>query len=143
MTRLVGIHTLIDSHLMSEDTWRSVQAYIREGAMLDQAYGVVAPDTKSPLSPPFRFNLMFKTSIGPRGDLTGYLRPETAQGIFVNFRWREENPRRGYSFEGPPSPLLSQYNKTLYWGISSNLQTVQCRASASLQVPSGSRLWVT
>jgi glycyl-tRNA synthetase len=25
------------------------------------------------------FNLMFKTSIGPRGDLVGYLRPETAQ----------------------------------------------------------------
>ena len=29
---------------------------------------------------------MFKTSIGPRGDQVGYLRPETAQGIFVNFR---------------------------------------------------------
>jgi glycyl-tRNA synthetase len=57
-----------------------------EDAIFEQAYGVVAPDTKNPLSPPFRFNLMFKTSIGPRGDLTGYLRPETAQGIFVNFR---------------------------------------------------------
>eukprot|EP00955_Chlamydomonas_euryale_P007163 75816-Chlamydomonas_euryale.AAC.7 len=30
---------------------------------------------------------MFKTSIGPKGDLVGYLRPETAQGIFVNFRY--------------------------------------------------------
>jgi hypothetical protein len=27
-----------------------------------------------------------RTSIGPRGDQVGYLRPETAQGIFVNFR---------------------------------------------------------
>lgn len=27
-----------------------------------------------------------RTSIGPRGDLVGYLRPETAQGIFVNFK---------------------------------------------------------
>jgi len=49
-------------------------------------YKVVAPDTGNPLSAPYAFNLMFKTSIGPRGDLTGYLRPETAQGIFVNFR---------------------------------------------------------
>ena len=27
-----------------------------------------------------------RTSIGPRGDMVGYLRPETAQGIFVNFK---------------------------------------------------------
>lgn len=38
------------------------------------------------LSEPFPFNLMFATSIGPAGTLAGYLRPETAQGIFVNFR---------------------------------------------------------
>lgn len=42
-------------------------------------FGVVAPDTKNPISTPFPFNLMFKTSIGPKGDLVGYLRPETAQ----------------------------------------------------------------
>ena len=29
---------------------------------------------------------MFETLIGPTGQLTGYLRPETAQGIFINFR---------------------------------------------------------
>ncbi|GAB4820588.1 hypothetical protein N2152v2_007634 [Parachlorella kessleri] len=55
------------------------------GAALKK-YGVKAPDTKNDISDPFPFNLMFKTSIGPRGDLVGYLRPETAQGIFVNFR---------------------------------------------------------
>jgi glycyl-tRNA synthetase len=49
-------------------------------------FGVVAPDTKNPISSPFPFNLMFKTSIGPRGDLVGYLRPETAQvGFFICF----------------------------------------------------------
>jgi len=34
-----------------------------------------------------RFNLMFETSIGAGGDggKNGYLRPETAQGIFINF----------------------------------------------------------
>jgi hypothetical protein len=29
---------------------------------------------------------MFKTTIGPEGTSIGYLRPETAQGLFVNFR---------------------------------------------------------
>ncbi|KAK1940353.1 putative glycyl-tRNA synthetase [Babesia divergens] len=42
------------------------------------------------LSKPFPFNLMFETTIGPKGKKDGnnsvvYLRPETAQGIFVNF----------------------------------------------------------
>ncbi len=35
------------------------------------------------------FNLMFKTFVGPKGEEEGniaYLRPETAQGIFVNFK---------------------------------------------------------
>lgn len=49
-------------------------------------YSIKAPDTGNDIGAPFPFNLMFKTSIGPRGDSVGYLRPETAQGIFVNFR---------------------------------------------------------
>jgi glycyl-tRNA synthetase len=36
-------------------------------------------------SHPVEFNLMFKTAIGPGSRKTGYLRPETAQGMFVNF----------------------------------------------------------
>ena len=51
-----------------------------------EKYSVKAPETGNALSRPYAFNLMFKTSIGPRGDQVGYLRPETAQGIFVNFR---------------------------------------------------------
>uniref|UniRef100_J3LXE4 glycine--tRNA ligase n=2 Tax=Oryza brachyantha TaxID=4533 RepID=J3LXE4_ORYBR len=49
-------------------------------------YGIVAPDTKNPLSDPYPFNLMFQTLIGPSGLSPGYMRPETAQGIFVNFK---------------------------------------------------------
>ncbi|GFZ03961.1 glycyl-tRNA synthetase [Actinidia rufa] len=49
-------------------------------------YGITAPDTKNPLSAPYPFNLMFQTSIGPSGLSSGYMRPETAQGIFVNFK---------------------------------------------------------
>jgi glycyl-tRNA synthetase len=47
-----------------------------------------APGTVGFLSEVFAFNLMFQTSIGPHGAsaTTGYLRPETAQGIFVQAR---------------------------------------------------------
>ena len=48
-------------------------------------YGCKAPSGES-YGPSFPFNLMFKTSIGPEGTAVGYLRPETAQGLFVNFR---------------------------------------------------------
>ncbi|NWW02326.1 GARS ligase, partial [Oreocharis arfaki] len=49
-------------------------------------YNVKSPVTGNDLSPPVSFNLMFKTSIGPGGNMPGYLRPETAQGIFLNFK---------------------------------------------------------
>eukprot|EP00239_Pterosperma_sp_CCMP1384_P001339 CAMPEP_0197849318 /NCGR_PEP_ID=MMETSP1438-20131217/11632_1 /TAXON_ID=1461541 /ORGANISM="Pterosperma sp., Strain CCMP1384" /LENGTH=694 /DNA_ID=CAMNT_0043461941 /DNA_START=107 /DNA_END=2191 /DNA_ORIENTATION=- len=55
------------------------------GALLTQ-YGVKAPETGNDICEPYPFNLMFKTQIGPAGHNVGYLRPETAQGIFVNFR---------------------------------------------------------
>ncbi len=37
------------------------------------------------------FNLMFSTNIGPSSQIKAYLRPETAQGIFVNFKRLLEN----------------------------------------------------
>ncbi|XP_045558824.1 glycine--tRNA ligase [Salmo salar] len=49
-------------------------------------YSVKSPTTGNDLSAPHLFNLMFQTSIGPGGNMTGYLRPETAQGIFLNFK---------------------------------------------------------
>ncbi|MDG2012739.1 MAG: glycine--tRNA ligase [Pirellulaceae bacterium] len=51
---------------------------------------VLAPDAKSldTLTEPREFNLMFKTTIGALGgeNDAAFLRPETAQGIFVNFK---------------------------------------------------------
>ena len=43
--------------------------------------------TKGSLTEPRQFNLMFKTHIGPieNESNTAYLRPETAQGIYVNY----------------------------------------------------------
>ncbi len=54
----------------------------------DHVEGDRCPNCGGPLSAPRQFNLMFKTFIGPVEDETAvaYLRPETAQGIFVNFK---------------------------------------------------------
>ena len=43
---------------------------------------------KEDLTEPRQFNLMFKTNVGPieDGDSFAYLRPETAQNIFTNFK---------------------------------------------------------
>ncbi|PVH72650.1 glycyl-tRNA synthetase [Cadophora sp. DSE1049] len=54
------------------------------GALIKK-YEMKNPATGVEPSPPVAFNLMFQTAIGPSGNLQGYLRPETAQGQFLNF----------------------------------------------------------
>ena len=54
----------------------------------DQLEGETCPECGGDFTEPRRFNLMFRTFMGPVED-TGhevFLRPETAQGIFVNFK---------------------------------------------------------
>jgi len=57
---------------------------------VDEFSQVLGPDAKTlgTLTEPREFNLMFKTTIGALGGEEDYafLRPETAQGIFVNFK---------------------------------------------------------
>ena len=52
------------------------------------------------LTEPRQFNLMFKTQMGPLEDAssTVYLRPETAQGIFVNFENVQQSSRQKVPF---------------------------------------------
>jgi glycyl-tRNA synthetase len=56
----------------------------------DTLDNVLAPDASKPgtLTEPREFNLMFKTIVGAMGteEDAAFLRPETAQGIFVNFK---------------------------------------------------------
>lgn len=61
----------------------------------------------------FNFNLMFQTSIGPGSQRRGYLRPETAQGMFTDFQrllrfYRDKLPfgtvQIGKSFRNEISP---------------------------------------
>ena len=51
---------------------------------------IPSPATREPgsLTPPRDFNLMFETKVGALSDSTAlaYLRPETAQGIFANYK---------------------------------------------------------
>jgi glycyl-tRNA synthetase len=46
------------------------------------------PENGAELTPPRQFNLMFKTYVGPveSEDNVAYLRPETAQAIFAQFK---------------------------------------------------------
>ena len=69
-------------------------AYIRE-------HGIACPECGSKNFTDIRkFNLMFKTAIGVTEDSssTCYLRPETAQGIFVNFANIQRTTRRKLPF---------------------------------------------
>ncbi len=62
--------------------------------------GLTCPNDGGPLSAPRRFNLMFQTNMGPVQDDASvvYLRPETAQGSYVNFRNVQQAMRRKLPF---------------------------------------------
>ncbi len=58
------------------------------------------PECEGPLTEPRNFNLMFKTFMGPVEDAAAivWMRPETAQGIFVNFRNVQQTTRKKLPF---------------------------------------------
>ncbi|MFB6111666.1 MAG: glycine--tRNA ligase [Halobacteriaceae archaeon] len=64
------------------------------------SHEIGCPDCGAPLAgqPVEPFNLMFETSIGPGGDQPAYLRPETAQGMFVEFPRLKEYARGDLPF---------------------------------------------
>jgi glycyl-tRNA synthetase len=72
---------------MSQDDFESVALTEIPTSSFDR---VIGPDTdkKGTLTEPRQFNLMFKTFVGAvqNDDAVAYLRPETAQGIFLNFK---------------------------------------------------------
>jgi glycyl-tRNA synthetase len=69
---------------------------------VDDFAAVIGPDAKEPgtLTSPREFNLMFKTYVGALSGEEGaaFLRPETAQGIFVNFKNVLDSTRVGVPF---------------------------------------------
>jgi glycyl-tRNA synthetase len=62
--------------------------------------GLKCPVDGGPLSAPRRFNLMFQTHMGPVEDDGSviYLRPETAQGSYVNFKNVQQSSRKKVPF---------------------------------------------
>jgi len=70
-----------------EEILRKVNEYkLEQIEAVIKELNIKSPRTGNALGKPYPFNLMFAVQIGPTGDSKGYLRPETAQGIFVNFR---------------------------------------------------------
>lgn len=74
------------SDLMVEDTVTN-ERYRWDHLTEEQREAKTSPKG-NPLSEPRQFNLMFETHLGPATDSGSkvYLRPETAQGIYVNFK---------------------------------------------------------
>jgi len=60
--------------------------------------GIKCPECNGVFEKPYKFNLLMKTNIGPYSADIGYLRPEAAQGIFINFR-------RMYEYNGKKLPF--------------------------------------
>ena len=82
-----------------EETLAKIDNFSGEelGAIITK-YAIKNPGTGGDVLPPIEFNLMFETNIGPSGQLKGYLRPETAQGQFVNFAKLLEFNQQGMPF---------------------------------------------
>ena len=73
-------------HLLAElFPGEAVPVTLEETKKALKARNVRCPNDKSELGDPYPFNLMFRTFIGPGTKRAGYLRPETAQAMFLDF----------------------------------------------------------
>jgi glycyl-tRNA synthetase len=82
----------------------TVKARVDDFSLEELQAAIIAHGVKSPKGNPLiglrSFNLMFSTQLGPTSKAAAYLRPETAQGIFVNFK-------RLYEFNGSKLPFAA------------------------------------
>ncbi len=74
-------------HLIEEETGESAEWMDKEeiGGKIKEL-GLSCPDCGGPFSDPEDFNMMFGLDLGPTGEKKGFLRPETAQSVYINFR---------------------------------------------------------
>ncbi len=107
---MVGVDTTI---IMNPDVWRA-SGHVSEFSdplvecktchhrfRADMIKGENCPDCgNKTLMDPRKFNMLFRTFVGPVEDdaAVAYLRPETAQGIFVNFRNVQDTMRKKIPF---------------------------------------------
>ncbi len=74
-------------HIIEEAIGKDVESL--ENEELDQIIienNITCPECGGKLANVWNYNLMFQTMIGAKGDKVGYMRPETAQGIFILFK---------------------------------------------------------
>ena len=94
-TRYRGDH-LIEDRLKIDTAGMSMD----EISKVVKKHNIKCPKCSSHLEEPKKFNLMFSANIGPivTDSSLSYLRPETAQLIFTNFRLVQENARMKLPF---------------------------------------------
>ncbi|MCX8197336.1 MAG: glycine--tRNA ligase [Candidatus Micrarchaeota archaeon] len=92
-------------------------------------YELACPNCKTKLSSQVGwFNLMFKTNIGPLEGNPGYIRPETAQGIFIDF------PRIIRNFGGKLPIGIGQIGKSARNEISPRQGLVRMREFTQMEL---------
>jgi glycyl-tRNA synthetase len=107
-----------------------------------KAAGVRCPNCKGELGPSRPFNMMFPLGIGPTGKDPAFLRPETAQGAFLNFKREFEALRRklpmglaivGRAYRNEISPRQGTYRMREF--LQAELQIFFDPATFADQVP--------
>ncbi len=104
--------------------------------------GVRCPNCKGELGPSRAFNMMFPVGVGPTGKDRAYLRPETAQGVYLNFKREFEALRRklplglaiiGRAFRNEINPRQGTYRMREF--VQAELQIFFDPAAFADQVP--------
>jgi glycyl-tRNA synthetase len=86
-------------HLVQDATGRSAEALSTDEIDAQiRELNLKCPKCDGQLQPSTEFNMMIPLSIGPTGVDKAYLRPETAQGAFLNFKREFESLRRKIPF---------------------------------------------
>jgi glycyl-tRNA synthetase len=108
----------------------------------DEVKGDACPSCGGELTEPHLFNLMFKTFIGPVEDEASvvYLRPETAQGMFVNFENVVNTTRRRLPFG------IAQLGKAFRNEITTGNFIFRCREFEQMEIeffvkPDSAKQW--
>jgi glycyl-tRNA synthetase len=108
----------------------------------DELKGDVCPSCGGELTEPHLFNLMFKTFVGPVEEQASvvYLRPETAQGMFVNFENVANTTRKRLPFG------MAQIGKSFRNEVTTGNFIFRCREFEQMEIeffvsPEAAKQW--
>ncbi|PIV69667.1 MAG: glycine--tRNA ligase [Euryarchaeota archaeon CG01_land_8_20_14_3_00_38_12] len=88
-------HSFKADHLIEGKTGESAEGLtVQEIDTMIKNLKIGCPDCKGGLGNASVFNMMFPVSVGPKGRDKAFLRPETAQGVYLNFRREFETLRK-------------------------------------------------